>query len=63
MVAVTNEVLKCFFLLTQKYFPDPVNDSYKDRIGSFMHLYFTTTNNDTRYFKALAILVNKKYVI
>ena len=25
-----------------------------------MHFYFTTTNNDKRYFKALAILVNKK---
>jgi hypothetical protein len=33
MVTVTNEVLKCFILLTQTYFPDPVNDSFKDGIG------------------------------
>jgi len=33
MITVTNEVFKCFFLLTQKYFPDPVNDSFKDRGG------------------------------
>ena len=31
MVAVRNEVFKC--LLTQKYFPDPVNDSFKDGGG------------------------------
>ena len=30
MVTVTNEVFKCFFLLMQKYFPDPFNDSFKD---------------------------------
>ena len=33
MVTVTNEIFKCFFLLTQKYFPDPFNDSFKDGRG------------------------------
>ena len=33
MVTVTNEVLKCFILSTQKCFPDPVNDSFKHGIG------------------------------
>ena len=29
-------------------------------VCSFKHLFFTTTNNDKRYFQALAIFVNKK---
>ena len=34
MVTVTNEMFKCFFfILTQKYFPDPFNDSFKDGWG------------------------------
>ena len=43
MVTVTNEVFKCFFLLTQKCFPDPVNDSFKDResIPSVLLLFIT----------------------
>jgi hypothetical protein len=30
---------------------------------SFTHLFFTTINNDKRYFQSLAIFVNKKSVI
>jgi hypothetical protein len=48
MVTVTNEVLKCFFFINAKI---------------LSHLFFITTNNDKRYFEALAIFVNKKSVI
>jgi hypothetical protein len=42
MVTVTNEVFKCFFLLTQKYFPecDPFNDSFKDGEGIPLKYYY-----------------------
>jgi len=52
MVTVTNEVFKCFFLLTQKYFPDPVNDSFKKGGGYslsiiiiFNQMHYPTQNS------------------